>query len=242
MRRIPGISLLEFRARARESLYLERLVISLANFLAHAYHSPPPPPLPLGKIGRSLASRLKLLATNLPSRFRPRARYLLDNLEVVTTLPWVLTHGDLVPGNMMVDASSGRLTGLVDWAEAEVLPFGVCFYGVEEVLGGMTEGGWRWWNEVEVERLRGLFWRELGVGEEVRGRVEMARDVGVLLVSCFICLVWSFERFEYSFYSDFPLDETMLTLNTCSGGVLRGMMDDLIGSLRRGGMMLRLRG
>ncbi|TVY88280.1 hypothetical protein LAWI1_G005163, partial [Lachnellula willkommii] len=142
MSRIPGLSLRDARARspvlARSPQYLETLCTSLAAFLLHSWHSPPPP-MPLGKIGTSLYPRLQLLATALPPRFRPTARHLVDNASSIASLPWVLTHGDLVPGNIMLSPSSGRLTGLVDWAEAEVLPFGLCLYGLEEILGEMTE-------------------------------------------------------------------------------------------------------
>jgi len=32
--------------------------------------------------------------------------------------PVVLTHGDLNEMNILVDPASGRITGVVDWAEA----------------------------------------------------------------------------------------------------------------------------
>ncbi|KAK4147019.1 uncharacterized protein C8A04DRAFT_25214 [Dichotomopilus funicola] len=75
--------------------------------------------------------------------------------EIEEGLPWVLTHGDFIGGgNVLVDVggdeSDGgdgdrdqgpgvRLTGLVDWAEGEWLPFGVGLYGIEEVLGRVVE-------------------------------------------------------------------------------------------------------
>jgi hypothetical protein len=36
---------------------------------------------------------------------------------------------------MMVEAHSGTLNGMVDWAEAEYLPFGTCLYGIEYLFG-----------------------------------------------------------------------------------------------------------
>lgn len=151
--------------------------------MAQSWHLAPPSSVTLGKVGSSLVSRLQLLSTSLPLGFRPIAKKLLEDVELVTSLPWVFTHGDLVAGNIMVDPVDGGLTGLVDWAEAEYLPFGVCLYGLEEMLGAMTKGGWRYC--VQAERLRGLFWEELrrtiGEGGEVVERVRMARDVGVLL-------------------------------------------------------------
>lgn len=190
MSRIPGISLRDFRSHspilARSTSYLEHLVVSLAAFLARSWHFPPPGTVPLGKVGSSIVARLELLSSSLPLRFRGLAKKLLRDIGEVTSLPWVFTHGDLVPGNIMMSPTTGALTGLVDWAEAEFLPFGVCLYGLEEMLGEMTTEGFRYYPQ--AERLRGVFWEELGrgvkeIGEggEVLERVRMARDLGVLL-------------------------------------------------------------
>ncbi|SPQ22400.1 cfbc40a4-3bd3-4805-b172-c5698e3d5822 [Thermothielavioides terrestris] len=123
------------------------------------------------------------------------------------SLPWAVTHGDLVGagvGNVMVemDRCSGgakdccagvvRLTGLVDWAEGEYLPFGVGLYGLEELLGRMVPvagtGRRRFEYYPCAERLRAAFWEELeaAVPELVedavlRARVEKARLLGLLL-------------------------------------------------------------
>ncbi|GME58929.1 Protein kinase-like [Neofusicoccum parvum] len=60
-------------------------------------------------------------------------------------LPFTVNHGDVVPGNILVDENTGRLTGLVDWAEAEVGVWGLCLYGLEFLLGFVSsssnEGG-----------------------------------------------------------------------------------------------------
>lgn len=116
-------------------------------------------------------------------------------------LPWVLTHGDLKGGNVLVEVddcdgdgngsrSKLELTGLVDWAEAEYLPFGVGLYGLEELLG-RTEPGpggrsrFRYFSD--AEELRAAFWEELedAVPElrdpEMRAAVENARLLGLLL-------------------------------------------------------------
>lgn len=53
----------------------------------------------------------------------------------IPVLPLTLNHGDLVPGNILVDRASGRLTGVVDWAEAELGWWGLPLYGVEFLLG-----------------------------------------------------------------------------------------------------------
>ncbi|KAK4247763.1 hypothetical protein C7999DRAFT_31840 [Corynascus novoguineensis] len=152
-------------------------------------------------------------------RCRAAARRALAWLgEIEAGLPWALTHGDFIgAGNVLVslgdgedgdeiedndqrgdkDASGGRkgqltLTGLVDWAEGEWLPFGVGLYGLEEVLGRtvtVEETGERRFEYLpDAERLRAVFWEELArevpalaPGSELRERVEKARVLGLLL-------------------------------------------------------------
>ena len=81
-------------------------------------------------VGSTIAAGLQRLTQELPHRFRSRARSASKQIGKVDALPWVLTHGDVVPSNIMVEPTTCRLTGFVDWAEAEVLPFGLCLYGL----------------------------------------------------------------------------------------------------------------
>jgi hypothetical protein len=209
---------------------MENLVTSFAAFMAKSWHSLPPSPVPLGKVGISLVSRLQLLSTSLPFRFRPIAKKLLENVELVTSLPWVFTHGDLIAGNIMVDPTDGGLTGLVDWAEAEHLPFGVCLYGLEEMLGEMGAGGFRYCKE--TQRLRDLFWDKLrrGItemedGGEVLERVKIARDVGVLL---WWGIAWNEGRIDRVVEEGRDVEEIMRLdafLRPCQEDTMDGGMD-----------------
>ncbi|KAL2181706.1 uncharacterized protein P884DRAFT_190045 [Thermothelomyces heterothallicus CBS 202.75] len=92
------------------------------------------------------------------------------------------------------EAPELTLTGLVDWAEGEWLPFGVGLYGLEEVLGRTVTdeetGSGRFEYFSDAERLRAAFWDELvrevpalAPGTELRERVEKARLLGLLLWS-----------------------------------------------------------
>lgn len=56
-------------------------------------------------MGRSLRWRLEAMRERLPPRFRPVAADVLARLDEIETLPWVLTHGDLVPGNIIVEVA-----------------------------------------------------------------------------------------------------------------------------------------
>jgi hypothetical protein len=77
------------------------------------------------------------------------------------------------------------LLGLVDWAEAERLPFGITIYGLEEFLGEITAAGFQY--HQDASDLRTIFWEQLinGIPELQNPRVlkaaKLARDLGVLL-------------------------------------------------------------
>ena len=189
MNRIEGISFKDFRytnaTTAQSTEHRRRLCKDFAEFLARGWHSNNNTSIPLGMVGLSIVSRLKALVTDLPLRFQSTARNVLRQLHRIEALPWVLTHGDIIAANIIVDPSSCYLRGFVDWAEAERLPFGVCFYGLEEILGEMTPSGFR--RHPDSEDLRNSFWEELKaqIPELRQGHVleavKLARDLGVLL-------------------------------------------------------------
>ncbi|ETS85828.1 hypothetical protein PFICI_03853 [Pestalotiopsis fici W106-1] len=139
-----------------------------------------------GLVGSSLVWRTKLLGSNLPERFKKFASSNLRNLDEIEQLPWTLTHGDFIPSNILVSAKNGSITGLLDWAEAEWLPFGVGLYGLEELLGAEVNGTFEYFSE--ARRLRHLFWSELiSLVPELRrdprllAAVQEAQVLGILL-------------------------------------------------------------
>lgn len=208
-----------------------RLVRCFAHFVARGHPSfprsssssppsPPPSPSPTtttttpshpatmtGKVGSRLTWKLSRLVQELPSAaLRAHAAAALAALHRVRTLlPVVLNHGDLCASNLLVDARGFELKGVVDWAEAEELPFGTCLYGLEYLLGYLAttrevgrerDGGGRrgrgrgreWVYYECAASLRRTFWDALeeevpGLGEskEMREAVRLARAVGVLL-------------------------------------------------------------
>ena len=149
-----------------------------------------------GKVGSQIAPKLLKLAAALPDeRLRSRAQEALENLQRVVAggYPVVLNHGDLIPSNILVDEETWNITGLVDWAEAEFLPFGMCLYGLEHLLGNLHEvshpnGGSKrsvWAYDDNAEQLRQLFYDTLTslVPELKHRRAELwlMRDIGVFL-------------------------------------------------------------
>jgi len=189
MERIRGVSLKHFRdASNQKSLSFElraTLCKDFARFLSKAWHQENTDQINLGIVGTSIATRLRSLSKDLPSRFRSITSSITRHLQNIEALPWVLTHGDIVAGNIMVEPLSGHLLGFVDWAEAERLPFGIGLYGLEEFLGEMTTSGFQY--RPDADFLRTIFWSEM-VKEipdlrqgHVLETVELARDLGVLL-------------------------------------------------------------
>lgn len=190
------------------------LIESLASLIAQAWPSsgtsPPSPPRHLradspvsddpawlaqctGKVGANLVPKLEKLVCELPDRgLRARAKRTLDGMREIREYPVVINHGDLIASNVLVDHETWGITGLVDWAEAEWLPFGTCLYGLDQLLGFLTsrceespcrEPTFTFYDDVEA--LRSVFWERL-VKErpDVEARlkdVRIMRDVGVLL-------------------------------------------------------------
>lgn len=232
LERIRGISLAEWRTKSslsnsqvqhQQQQHQHRcsLIRHFARFIATGcFHadaktttrsgpgSTPSCPIP-DRIGRSMRWRLEQMCASLPPRFKPFLSRTLNHLdEITSSLPWVLTHGDIVPANIMVmepqsssvdspeeeeeEEEGGNLvvmTGLLDWAEAEYLPFGVGLYGLEELLGE-TDGNGRFEYYPEEKELRDLFWScleaELAAGGLTwssfpRDTVDDAHALGVLL-------------------------------------------------------------
>lgn len=96
--------------------------------------------------------------------------------------PITITHGDFSDSNMLADETSVVLTGVVDWAEASVLPFGFALYALDNSLGYMGKNGWVSHDNAEVMRER--FWSTFCTyaqpSREERERMKVARLAGIL--------------------------------------------------------------
>jgi hypothetical protein len=146
-----------------------RTVTDMARVFAQAWNNPQH--LPTDKTA-ALCSEFEAaftpLAQSLPSRFKPvldRVRPSLYSLFTEdSAIPLVLSHGDLCEMNLLVEAETGSLTGVIDWAEARILPFGFSLYGVENLLGYMDDEGWHYYDN--AQQLRELFWRVFLEGVE----------------------------------------------------------------------------
>lgn len=145
----------------------------------------------IGKVGSRILPKLQKLSSELPDEWlRARAAATLDELRKIHDYPIVLNHGDLIPSNILVNDETWEITGLVDWAEAEWLPFGTCLYGLEHLLGVVQSqpqelGGTTFVHYDNAAQLRERFWSTLvELVPEIGGRTEevkLMRDVGVFL-------------------------------------------------------------
>lgn len=127
------------------------------------------------------------LAGALPSRFTiviERTFKIID--EIIYQVPWVLTHSDLSNTNILVNSDSGHLTGVVDWADASIEPFGIALWGLESILGCSGPQGWAYYGN-DVSHSRALFrmvlLTEIGgaISDETRRAIEEVRTLGLLL-------------------------------------------------------------
>jgi hypothetical protein len=193
----------------------ERLIASFAAFTAHGWHSSSKSHLqgrrvradsPMedkpgmlsqctGRVGSSIISRLAKLREELPDEcLRRIASTTLERVKTMDNYPVTLNHGDLIPSNILVDEDTWEITGIVDWTEAEYLPFGTCLYGLENLLGYITTASpgtsshraaptFTYYDN--APRLREMFWshffKAMPEAESRLEDVRAMRDMGVLL-------------------------------------------------------------
>ncbi|KAF6829242.1 hypothetical protein CMUS01_08245 [Colletotrichum musicola] len=136
----------------------------------------------------SYEADLKQLKGGLPARWRETLDRLLGDLSLLFASDWpmVPNHTDLLENNIHVDSSTGHITGICDWQDTAVSPFGTSLWGLESVLGERTTTGWRWVSN--SAKLRWEFWDAFAAafGSQVPlERAQTARLVGVLLKSGF---------------------------------------------------------
>ncbi|KAI6828651.1 hypothetical protein KC340_g10922 [Hortaea werneckii] len=144
-----------------------------------------------------MVSRLRKLEKDLPvPALRVKARRTRQAVEdgLLDAVPIGVNHGDFLPSNILVDPSSWAIKGYIDWAEAEVLPSGICLYALEHILGYIedadgngTRGKPQFVYYEQAEELRRTFWEEFEqlvpavMRTDVRKALDLSRDVGILL-------------------------------------------------------------
>ncbi|KAF5963452.1 Mus38-like protein [Fusarium bulbicola] len=162
---LPGTAYIMARnisiAQPPDSMMRQRNTVKdLAKYFAQSWNCQQQlRPDDMAAVFAEFRSKFDLLAQSLPSRFLPNLNRVYEKLPSVFSgaLPFVLSHGDLCEMNLLISPETGHITGIVDWAEARVLPFGFSLWGFENILGFMDSKGWHYYDN--RDELEDLFWR-----------------------------------------------------------------------------------
>lgn len=128
---------------------------------------------------------LELLLLSLPERFRPLIQDSLNSLPAILSLPMVLLHRDFGVCNIIVNETSCNLVGVVDWAEAEIAPFGLNLHSHQRLISKVhLKTGWVRYDDYVM--LEDIFWSTFsqeagGLDSETIMVIKAARIVGLLL-------------------------------------------------------------
>lgn len=130
------------------------------------------------------AKDLQRLLAALPDRFYLIIQQSIDALPAIFELPMVLLHKDFGVCNVMVEAEDSHLIGVIDWAEAEIGPFGTNLHSLQQFMSKYRLGvGWIRYGDYDT--LEKKFWDILSTGiggfngETVR-TIKGAMIVGLL--------------------------------------------------------------
>lgn len=129
------------------------------RFFAQSWnHSQQLPPGETSALLTEFRDKFDLLHRSLPSRFASNLDRVRKELPLLfsKTLPFVLSHQDLCEMNILIDPETGSITGIIDWAEARILPFGFSLWAFENILGYMNSEGWHYYDN--CNELQRIFW------------------------------------------------------------------------------------
>ncbi|KAF2175644.1 hypothetical protein K469DRAFT_609951 [Zopfia rhizophila CBS 207.26] len=182
---VPGVAF----SRARHHLLAPRMeqrllqtVQDFARFIASAWNNRPAleqPPDTACELFVHYSRILDRLSQALPERFQPKLNEVRQGLPLLfrPDYPMVLNHDDLLEMNIHMDMGTGRITGIVDWADAKIAPFGTSLGGLETILGIQTSSCWLF--HPNHDYLRTQFWKTFyGVIGQLSDTDRRAIEVG----------------------------------------------------------------
>ncbi|KAJ8126099.1 hypothetical protein O1611_g7539 [Lasiodiplodia mahajangana] len=193
MTRIPGISHLDFilshnvpENSPEWFTWRKSLLTDMARFFALSWKHPQIVSAVYLDGFRSKCEReLRLLLGSLPARFHPIVERSLDSIPAIFSLPAVLLHRDFGTCNIIVNDESCHLTGVIDWGEAEIGPFGLNLHSLQQFTGKFhLKNGWIRYDDYDI--LQDTFWamfsKEVGrLSDDVIKAIHSARIMGLLL-------------------------------------------------------------
>ncbi|KAK4149422.1 hypothetical protein C8A00DRAFT_46958 [Chaetomidium leptoderma] len=197
MSRVRGITHLDFILKngfpedSPDNLrWRKNLIGDVAHFMALSWKGAQPATDEYrGNLRQIYLRDLRLLHAALPSRLRPIVQTCIDSIDDIMSLPMVLLHRDVGSCNIMVDEATFHLVGVIDWAEAEVCPFGLNLHSLQTLTGKLhLRNGWT--RYVDYDVLQEVFWETFeeevgGLSAERRRTIKLARALGLLLSSGF---------------------------------------------------------
>ncbi|KAI1174369.1 hypothetical protein F4777DRAFT_387634 [Nemania sp. FL0916] len=193
MTRAQGISYLDFILKHDFPMnspewfgWRHSMIADFARFFALSWKHPQDVgPSYLNSLRFKCEKELLILLGSLPAPFHPAVQKSLDSLPAIFDLPAVLLHKDFGQFNIMVDDSSCHLVGVIDWAEAEIGPFGLNLYSLQRFTGHFhLKNGWERYDD--YDSLQETFWSVFrnevgGLTDSVVDAIHSAMVVGLLL-------------------------------------------------------------
>ncbi|KKO96463.1 hypothetical protein THAR02_11435 [Trichoderma harzianum] len=137
------------------------------------------------QLGQTYVKELRLLLSALPNRFHAIIERCIKSMDDLLSLPMVLLHQDFSTCNIIVDETSCHLVGVIDWAGAEICPFGLNLDSLQAFTGKLDyRQGWTRYQD--YTGLQDTFWdvftQEVGGLTETEIRaIKLARVTGLLL-------------------------------------------------------------
>lgn len=180
-------------------------------------------------IAETYEDDLKTLLVALPERFQPVIRATLASLPEILSLPMVFLHKDFGDCNIIVDETSCHLVGVIDWAEAEIAPFGTNLHSIQGLMSKLhLKHGWI--RHEDYDDLARSFWTTFsdeigGLDEDTASAIEAARILGLLRSRGFTCRLANepkpqpIQDNEDGAYNMMVLDGLLLKPSTRFGGV-----------------------
>ncbi|KAJ5204285.1 uncharacterized protein N7498_005164, partial [Penicillium cinerascens] len=187
MDKVPGITYIKAPLTLHHCpSWQEQTVSDFARFFANSWVNRFTEPHRSEHSLADLQNKHDTLLRQLPARFTTVISKLREEVPEIfaPTYPLVLSHADLCEMNIIVDPEVGGINGIVDWAEAKVLPFGMSLWGLQNMLGTMNSSGWHY--HENSSQLEALFWDTFhriagGLSSKERSTIKTAERVGLIL-------------------------------------------------------------
>ncbi|EXJ82211.1 hypothetical protein A1O3_06024 [Capronia epimyces CBS 606.96] len=193
IQRIPGVTLFNFFLcygkpynSGQASKWRQNLLEDMARFLAASWKKPQAvEPAYREEMKQTHLKELRLLQEALPTRFQKVIEHCIESLDAIFSLPMVFLHPDLRINNLIVHEETCRLTGVIDWAEADIYPFGMNLHCLEALTARQRpQVGFVRYHD--YDDMQAVFWstfqQEVGpLTNETLTTINTCRVTGLLL-------------------------------------------------------------